>query len=78
MVESQTACHYELGSVDIAATHVEFEHVRRCYDRFGVMAVFEKCISDSFGAIYEEAAKEAVLFLGNPVASAVLADENKR
>jgi hypothetical protein len=70
------ACDYGVGWIDFAA-HVELKHVGCCYDGFEMMAIFKECVSNRFSAINEQAAEEAVLFLGNPVSSAVLADKNQ-
>jgi hypothetical protein len=40
------------------------------------MAVLEQCVFDGLRAVDEQAAVEAVLFLGDPVAAAVLADKD--
>jgi hypothetical protein len=42
-----------------------------------MMAVLEERVSDRFGAVDEEPAEQSVLFLRDPVAVAVLADENQ-
>ena len=51
---------------------------RQLDDGFGVMAVLEQRVFDGLRAVDEQAAIEAVLFLGDPVAAAVLADEDDR
>src|ERR1700674_3280737 len=56
--------------------HVEFDFARQFDDGFGAMAVLEQRIFDGLGAVDEQAAIETALFLGDPVAPAVLADED--
>jgi hypothetical protein len=75
-VGSSVACDDGGGRISPAA-HIELEHVRCCHDGLGMVAILKKCVSYGFGAVDEQAAKEAVLFLCNPVASAVLADKNQ-
>ena len=49
--------------------HVEFDFARQFDDCFGMMAVFEQRVFDGLRAIDEQAAIEAVLFLGDPLAA---------
>ena len=58
------------------AAHVEFDFARQFDDGFGVMAVLEQRVFDGLGAVDEQAAIEAVLFLGDPLAAAVPADKD--
>src|SRR5450432_1514787 len=58
------------------AAHVEFDFARQLDDGFGVMAVLEQRVFDGLRAVDEQAAIETVLFLGDPVAAAVLADKD--
>jgi hypothetical protein len=41
------------------------------------MAVLEQRVFDGLRAVHEQPAIEAILFLGNPVAAAVLANEDE-
>jgi hypothetical protein len=59
------------------AAHVELDLTRELDDGFGVLTVLEKCIFDGLGPADEQAAIEAVLFLGHPLAPVVLADEDE-
>ena len=56
--------------------HVEFDLARQFDDGFGMMAVLEQRVFDGLGAADEQAAIEAALFLGDPLAAFVLADED--
>src|SRR5450432_3729137 len=58
------------------AAHVEFDFARQLDDGFGVMAVLEQRVFEGLRAVDEQAAIEAILFLRDPVAAAVLADED--
>src|SRR5712671_6605415 len=58
------------------AVHVEFDFARQLDDCFGVMAVFEQRVFEGLRTVDEQAAIETVLFLGDPVAAPVLADED--
>src|SRR4029077_1609766 len=58
------------------AVHVEFDLARQFDDGFGMMTVLKQRVFESFCAADEQAAIKAVLFLGNPVAPAVLADKD--
>src|SRR3982074_1523595 len=58
------------------AAHVELDFARQLDDCFRMMAVLEKRVLDGLRAVDEQAAVEAVLFLGDPVAAAVLADKD--
>src|SRR5450631_3357326 len=58
------------------AAHVEFDFARQLDDGFGMMVVLEQRVFDGLRAVDEQAAIEAVLFLGDPVAAAVLADKD--
>src|SRR5690242_506025 len=59
------------------AAHVELDLAREFDDGLGMAAVFGECVFDRLGAIDEQSAIAAVLLLGDPVASLVLADEDK-
>jgi hypothetical protein len=58
------------------ATHVELDFARQLDDCLGVMTILEKREFDGLRAVDEQAAIETVLFLGDPVAAPVLADED--
>ena len=58
------------------AAHVEFDFARQLDDGFGVMAVLEQRVFNGLGAVDEQAAIEAVLFLGDPMPAAVFADKD--
>src|SRR6218665_475904 len=58
-----------------ALAHVELDSARQLDDGFGVVAVLEQRIFDGLRAVDEQAAIEAVLLLGHPLAPAILADE---
>jgi len=58
------------------AAHVEFDFARQFDDGFGMVAVFEQRVFDGLCAGDEQAAIEAVLFLGDPLAASVLSDED--
>jgi hypothetical protein len=62
----------------MAATHVELDRAGEFDDGLGVMAVLGECVFDGLGAIDEEPAIAAVLFLGDPLPAVVLADEDER
>jgi hypothetical protein len=70
------AVKFDRLSNEGAARDVEFEFARQFDDCFGVMAVLEQRIFDGLRAIDEQAAIEAMLLLGDPVAAAVSADED--
>ncbi|MBR0795224.1 hypothetical protein JQ615_07480 [Bradyrhizobium jicamae] len=59
-----------------AVLHVELDLTRQFNEHFGVLAVLEQRVFDGLGAIDEQAAIEAVLFLGDPLATTVAADED--
>src|SRR5450631_2913275 len=58
------------------AAHVEFDFARQLDDGFRVTAVLEQRVFDGLRAVDKQAAIEAVLFLGDPVAAAVLANKD--
>jgi hypothetical protein len=58
------------------ATHVEFDGARQLDDCLWMMAILEQRVFDGLRAVDEQAAVKTVLFLGDPVATAVLADED--
>src|SRR5262249_20779069 len=60
------------------AAHIELDFARQLDDGFGMVAVFRERVFDGLGAIDEQAAIEAVLFLGHPLTFVVPADEDKR
>jgi hypothetical protein len=60
------------------AAHVELDLAGEFDDGLGMMAVLGKRVFDGLGAVDEQAAIAAILFLGDPVAPVVLADEDKR
>jgi hypothetical protein len=57
---------------------VEFDFSRQFDDGCGTVAVFEQRILEGVPAVDEQAAKEAVLLLDDPLAAAVSADKNNR
>ena len=57
-------------------THIEFDGALELDDGFGMVAVFEQRIADGLRAVDEKAAKEAVLFLDDPVAPAIATDKD--
>jgi hypothetical protein len=59
------------------AAHVELDLAGEFDDGLGMMAIFGERVFDGLGAIDEQSAIAAVLFLGDPVAFVVLADEDK-
>ena len=56
--------------------HIELDAARQLDDCFGMVAVLEQRVFDGLSAVNEETAVETVLFLGDPLAAAVLADED--
>jgi hypothetical protein len=64
-----------IGGGDIA-THVELDFTRQLDDCFGMMAILKKRVLDGLRAVDEQAAIKTVLFLGDPVTAAVLANED--
>jgi hypothetical protein len=60
----------------MAAMHVEFDLARQFDDGFRVMAVLEQRVFQGLGAVDEQAAIEAVLLLGDPLATPVSSDED--
>jgi hypothetical protein len=56
--------------------HIEFDGALELDDGFGMMAIFEQRIADGLRAVDEQAAKEAILFLDDPVAAAIAADKD--
>jgi hypothetical protein len=58
------------------AAHVKFDWARQFDDHFGMVAVFEQRVFDCLGVVDKQAAKQAVLFLDDPVAASVFADED--
>jgi hypothetical protein len=57
--------------------HVELKNSRNHDDRLGPMPVFEQCKPERFGAVDEQATTTVLLILDNPIAAAVLADEEE-
>jgi len=64
------------GVSDRLPSHVELDLARNFDDCFGVMAVLEQRVFDGLRAVDEQAAIKTVLFLGDPVATAVLANKD--
>ena len=64
------------GAEGELVTHVEFDFARQFDDCFGVVAVLEQRVFNGLGAVDEQAAKQAVLFLGDPVAAVIAADKD--
>jgi hypothetical protein len=60
----------------MAVTHIEFDLVRQFDDRLGMMSVLEQRVFQRLGAVDEQAAIEAVLLLGDPLAASVPADKD--
>jgi len=60
------------------AADVEFDFARQLDDGFGMVVILEQRVFDGLGAVDEQAAIETVLFLRDPVAAAVAADEDDR
>ena len=58
------------------AAHVELDFARKFDNRFGVMAILEQHVFDRLRPVDEQAAIEAILFLGNPIAAAVFANKH--
>src|ERR1700754_499730 len=58
------------------AAHVELDAARQFDDGFGMAAVREQRVFDGLGAVNEQAAEQAGLFLGDPLAAAVAADKD--
>ena len=58
------------------AAHVEFNPAGQFDDHFGTVTVLEKRVLEGLRAIDEQAAIEAVLFLGDPVAATVPANKD--
>src|SRR5262249_48641455 len=65
-----------IGAEDIRA-HVELEHTRNCDHGFRVVAVLEQREFEGGRSVDEEPAGHALLHLGNPVAAAILANEDE-
>jgi len=55
--------------------HVEFDFAQQLHDGFGMIAILEEGVFEGFRAANEQPAIKAALFLGDPVAPAVLADK---
>ena len=66
---------FSIGSAR-RAVHVEFDFARQFDNGLGMIAVLEEGVFEGFCTADEQAAIEAVLFLGNPGAPAVLADKD--
>ena len=60
------------------AAHIEFENARNHNAGLRPISIFEHCELEGFGAINEKSAAVALFFLDNPVAPAVLADQEER
>src|SRR4029450_7783504 len=60
----------------MAVTHIEFDLMRQFDDRLGMMSVLEQSVFQRRGAVAEQAAIEAVLLLGDPLAAPVPADKD--
>src|SRR5882757_5461189 len=56
--------------------HVEFDFARQVDDVFGMVAVLEQGVFDGLRMADEQAAIKTVLFLGDPLAAPVPADED--
>lgn len=72
---SGVCLEFSIGSAR-RAVHVEFDFAGQFDDGLGMMTVLKQCIFEGFCTADEQAAIKAVLFLGNPVAPAVLADKD--
>jgi hypothetical protein len=55
---------------------VELDLARQLDDHLRVMAILEQGVFDGLGAVDEQAAKQAVLFLDDPVTALVLSNED--
>src|SRR5262245_12365843 len=60
----------------MAAAHVELNAAGQFDDGLGMTAVLEQSVFDGLGTIDKQAAEQAVLFLGDPLAAAVASDED--
>src|SRR5215510_16437490 len=60
----------------MAAAHVELNAAGQFDNGLGVMAVLEEGVFDGLSVADEQPAEQAVLFLGDPLAAAVAADED--
>jgi hypothetical protein len=58
------------------AVDIELNLAWQLDDCFGIIAILEQRVFEGLRSIDEQAAKEAVLFLGDPVASSIAADED--
>ena len=58
--------------------HIKFDKTRGFHDGLGALTIFEQRIAQSGDTILEQAAKQAALFLCDPLAAAVLTDQNER
>lgn len=58
------------------AVQAEFKNVRRVNNGLWTVAVFKEREFNGCGSVDEQAAEQAALFLGDPVATAVLADQD--
>jgi hypothetical protein len=63
------------GRVSVAA-QIKLDFSRKFDDGFGMTGVLRQRVFDSLGAADEEAALESILFLGDPLAVSVAADED--
>jgi hypothetical protein len=59
-----------------ATPHVELDFARQLDDGLGMMPVLEQRVFDGLGAVDEQTAIETILFLRDPLAAAVFADED--
>ena len=59
----------------VPAADIKLDLAWQFHDRFGMMSVFKESVFQRLGAIDEQSAIEAMLFLGDPVAAAVPADK---
>src|ERR1700758_5168182 len=66
----------DAGNMRISRGYIQLHFARQLDDGFGMAAVLEQRVFDGFGAVDEQAAKQAVLLAGNPVAVPVSADKD--
>src|ERR1700722_5722854 len=70
------ACGGQVTGGGALGAHIEFDGALELDDGFGMMAIFEQRIADGLRGVDEQAAKEAILFLDDPVAAAIAADKD--
>jgi hypothetical protein len=58
------------------AAHVELDFTRQLDDGFRMVAVLEQGVTEGLRAVDEQAPIEAALFLGDPIAAAILTNKD--